>query len=86
MKSLDFVVQDPCGLHARPAGVLANFAREHTDAAITVQAKGKCVNLADIMPLLSLRLRCGDSITFRVEGSDEENISQKLKALLESTL
>ena len=86
MKAFDFVIQDPCGLHARPAGSLASFAKEHADAAITVQAKGQCVNLSDILPLLSLRLRCGDNITFRIEGSDEENISRKLKNLLENTL
>lgn len=86
MKAFDFMIQDTCGLHARPAGCLASFAKEYADTAITVQAKGQSVNLSDIVPLLRLGLRSGDSITFCVEGNDEEMISRKLKTLAANTL
>ena len=38
MKSFTYVIQDPLGIHARPAGLLVKAAKEFADTEITIAA------------------------------------------------
>ena len=43
MKSFTYVIQDPVGIHARPAGLLAKTAKSFADTAITLTKGDKTV-------------------------------------------
>ena len=43
MKQFQFTVQDPLGIHARPAGLLAKLAKGYSDTVITITKDGNTV-------------------------------------------
>lgn len=86
MKELRFTVQDPCGLHARPAGILASLARDFEDTTIMVEKKGRSVNASALVMLMSLGIRYGDCLRITVSGPSEEEAVCKLNAFCDEYL
>ena len=73
MKSFDFTVTNPVGIHARPAGELVKFAKNfESEITVTNQRNGKSGNAKKLFSLLSAVVKCQDTVTVTVEGSDEE--------------
>lgn len=73
MKEFTYVVTDALGLHARPAGMLAKLAKTIPDAVITITKGEKTVKATQMMMLMSLAVKQGDTITVRAEGAGEDN-------------
>ena len=69
MKSFTYVIQDPVGIHARPAGLLAKTAKSFADTAITLTKGEKTVKATQLMKLMGLGVQTGDSVTVTAEGS-----------------
>ena len=71
MKEFQYVIQDPVGLHARPAGLLvkqaAGFQRE-----ITVSGNRKSCDAKKLIMLMSPGITQGTEVTCQIEGEDEE--------------
>ena len=81
MKSFDYVIKDPVGMHARPAAVLAKLVKESmTDVIIT--ANGKSVDASQLMLVMGM----GTKINVTIEGAKEEEAEEKLKEFFESRL
>lgn len=59
------------GVHARPATVLVQEAGKYK-ADISLEYNGKDVNLKSIMGIMSLGIPSGAEVTFKAEGSDED--------------
>ena len=57
MQQFTYVVNDPLGLHARPAGLLAKLAKPYADTVITVTKAGKTVKASQLMKLMSLAVK-----------------------------
>ena len=72
MKKISYTVQDALGLHARPAGLLAKLAKEYPDASITVTKNGKTVKATQLIMLMGMCVKCGDTIEVAAEGPAEE--------------
>ena len=64
------VVQNPEGLHARPAARLVQAASRFT-SQVELAANGKTVSAKSIVAVLRLGVRQGESITIRASGDDE---------------
>ena len=71
MKEFSYTIQDPLGIHARPAGMLAKAAKEFGNTTITVQKDDKTVKASQLMKLMSLGVKAGNTVTVRAEGDDE---------------
>jgi phosphocarrier protein len=71
MHTLTHTVQDPAGIHARPAGVLVKLANTfQSDIGI---AKGeKTGNLKKIFTVMGLNAKAGEQITVTISGPDED--------------
>ena len=84
MPSVNAVVADPVGLHARPA---ADFVRAANTFAstITVTCAGKNANAKSILQIISLNVRQGAIVTLTADGPDADDALRALAALLEST-
>ncbi|WP_128894558.1 phosphocarrier protein HPr [Longirhabdus pacifica] len=67
------------GIHARPATLLVNKASSFT-SNIDLEFNGKKVNLKSIMGVMSLGIGQGASVTFHVDGDDEQ---EALDAIVE---
>lgn len=83
MKEFDYVVQDQLGLHARPAGLIARFAKEHNTCMIRVEkVGGKTAEATRVMALMSLGAKPGNALHITVEGADEETVAAAMQELL----
>lgn len=83
MKEIEYVVQDQLGIHARPAGQIARFAKENAACDIKVEkVGGKTAAASRVMALMSLGAKPGDALHITVEGADEEAVAAALQELL----
>lgn len=85
MKTFTYTIKDEVGIHARPAGLLVKKAKEF-DSTITVEKDGKLVNASKLMALMGLGVKCGDTVTVKAEGSDEDNAVAAMEEFFKSNL
>lgn len=85
MKTFDYTIQDAVGIHARPAGLIVKKAKEF-ESSLTLQKGDKSADLKKLMMLMSLGVKCGDTVTITAEGPDEELASSSMKQFFEETI
>lgn len=78
MKELKYKINDPIGLHARPAGLLVKEAMAF-QSSIIISGNGKSADAKRLLSLMSLGIRQGMEITCQIEGEDEEAAYDALK-------
>ena len=78
MVSKKLVVNNPSGLHLKPAGLLCNMAIQYKSLITFTHGDGTA-NAKSVLSVLGACVKCGDEIELVCEGPDEE------KALKEST-
>ncbi len=86
MKEFEFVVTDPVGIHARPAGNLVREIKKYTESKITLTKGEKSVDALRLMAVMGLGVKQGDTVKFTVEGGDEEKVAAELEAYLKENL
>ena len=86
MKSFDYVITDPVGIHARPAGILVKEVKNYKDSTITLTKGEKSVNLLKLMALMQMGIKQGDTVTVNVEGGDEEAVAAAIEAFFKANL
>lgn len=72
MKKFIYIVKDPLGIHARPAGMIAKLAKTYADTAITVSCNGKEAKASALMKLMGLGVNEGSEITVFADGANED--------------
>ena len=85
MKEFTYVITDPEGIHARPAGLLVKEAKKF-ESECTITKDGKTKKLTQLMMLMSLGVKQGDTVTVTAEGADEEAAVAALKEFFENNL
>ena len=85
MKQIELVIQNETGLHARPAKVLVNLAKQFK-SNISLEHKGKKVNAKSMVSVLTLGAVRGSDITVLAEGIDEEKAIAELETAIRSGL
>ncbi len=87
MKTLEYVITDPVGLHARPAGLFVKKAAAY-ESSITVKnmENGKSADAKRIMAVMSLGVKQGNKIELSIEGGDEDTAQKELLAFLKENL
>lgn len=83
MIEINTKVQNPTGLHARPSAILVMNAIKF-DSNIWFKAKGQTIDAKVLLPLVSLKLKCGDDITIAADGSDEKEAVNFLSEILDT--
>ena len=86
MKSFTYVIQDPLGIHARPAGLLVKAAKEFADTEITLTKGDKTVKGTQLMKLMGLGVKTGDSITVSASGASEDAAIAAMEQFFKSNL
>ena len=86
MKQFQFTVQDPLGIHARPAGLLAKLAKEYKDTAITITKDGSTVKASQLMKLMGLAVKQGSEVTLAAEGPTEDEAISAMRKFFEENL
>ena len=73
MKQFQYTITDPIGVHARPAGMLAKAAKALDSTVTITKADGsKSAVATKLMAVMGLGVKTGETITFTIEGGDEE--------------
>lgn len=85
MKTFNYTITDPEGIHARPAGLLTKAAKDFT-SKITITKDGKAADAKKIFALMSLGCKQGNEITVEIEGEDEETAAVSIQKILKENL
>ena len=85
MKTFDYTIKDELGIHARPAGVLVKEAKKY-QSAMTITKDGKSAAATKLMAIMSLGVKCGNTVQVSVEGEDEDTAAEAMKAFFEANL
>ena len=83
MKEFTYVIKDPAGIHARPAGILvkqANTFKSNITAIISPELR----YLKRIFSIMALGAKQGDTIILQIEGSDEEQAAIAIEECLKA--
>ena len=87
MKQFTYTIKDELGIHARPAGLLVKEAKNFkADTKITITKGEKSADLTKLMNLMSMAVKCGDTVTLTFEGGNEEAAAAAIEKFLNENL
>lgn len=85
MVNFDYTIKDELGIHVRPAGQLAQICKPKLSKCL-ISLDGKEAEITKLFAVMALAVKCGDTITIKVDGADEEQTAEEIKAFLEENL
>lgn len=85
MKEITYIITDPAGIHARPAGLLVKEATKFT-SVLTIKKGERIGDLKRIFAIMALGAKQGDTISISVDGSDEVAAATAVEAFLKANL
>ncbi|MGM9529891.1 MAG: HPr family phosphocarrier protein [Phascolarctobacterium sp.] len=85
MQKIIYVVTDPVGIHARPAGLLVKEAAKYT-SKITISKGLRNGDLKRIFGVMALGVKQNEEVTITFEGADEAEAAQAILTFLLANL
>jgi len=85
MKEITYTINDELGLHARPTGMLVKLCAGFK-SNIKISTEKKAGDAKKIFSVMSLGAKCGELLTFTIEGEDEEAVATSLASFLTENL
>lgn len=82
---MKYTVQDPLGIHARPAGLIVKLAGGFK-STITIDNGAKKADAKRIMAVMSMGVKQGQEVTVTVEGEDEDAAMAALETFFKENL
>ncbi len=83
--AFEYVITDPEGIHARPAGKLAELAGDF-DCEVTLAAGGRSASARSPIEMMNLGATRGTKIKVMAEGREAGAAARAVRAFLEQTL
>ena len=85
MVSQKVTIQNPTGLHLRPAGILCKEAMKY-QSRITFKFKEHVFNVKSVLSVLGAGVKNGYELEFICEGEDEKEALNAIVAIIENGL
>jgi phosphocarrier protein len=85
MKEYKYVITDPEGIHARPAGLLVKAVKEFS-SDIKISKDGKAMNAKAIFGVMGLGAKKGDEVTLTFDGADEDAAYETISKFMQENL
>lgn len=85
MKEFKYVITDPQGIHARPAGEIVKAAKEFS-CAITLTKDGKSGDCKKIFGIMGLGVKKGNEVVLTFDGEDEDKAYEAISKMMEENL
>lgn len=85
MQQFSYVITDEIGIHARPAGMLVKVAKIFK-SKITLNGKEKTADATKLMAVMSMGIKCGDTVEVSIEGEDEAAAAAALETFFKENL
>lgn len=86
MKKFEYTINDPVGIHARPAGMLAKEAKALGSTVTITTADGRSAAASKLMALMGLGIKQGDTVSVSIEGGDEETNAAAMEQFFKDNL
>jgi phosphocarrier protein len=81
---MEYVIKDPDGIHARPAGILVKRMQEFP-CNILIEKGDKKADGKKLFALMKMAVKQGDAITITAEGDQEAEAIAAVARVLEET-
>ncbi|MBR0419178.1 MAG: HPr family phosphocarrier protein [Erysipelotrichaceae bacterium] len=81
MKNFECAVENPLGIHARPAALIAQLC-VNLKSQVTIRNGENAASGNDVLQILALKAKKGDLLEVSVEGPNEEEDVEKVKQLV----
>lgn len=85
MKEFKYVITDPEGIHARPAGELVKAAKAFT-CAIKLTKDGKAGDCKKIFGIMGLGVKQGNEVVLTFDGDDEDAAYEAVSKFMQENL
>lgn len=85
MREIHYVITDPEGIHARPAGLLVKEAAKFK-ASVQIKKGEQGGDAKRIFTVMGLAAKKGEEIVLQIDGIDEEEAEKKLLDFLKENL
>ncbi len=85
MKEFKYVITDPQGIHARPAGELVKVCKSFT-SMVQIGKGDKYADAKKLLAIMSLAIKCNHEVAVKIEGEDEENALVGIQAFFKNSL
>ena len=86
MQQFTYIITDPLGIHARPAGILAKAAKNYPDTVIMIAKGDNAVKATQLMKLMGLGVKAGDAVKVTAEGPSEADAIDVMYSTFEDYL
>ncbi|WP_423189691.1 phosphocarrier protein HPr [Alkalibacterium sp. f15] len=83
MEKREYTIIAETGIHARPATLLVQQASKF-NSDITLDYKGKSVNLKSIMGVMSLGVGKGAEVSITADGADEKEAIEGIEGTIKN--
>ena len=81
MKSFDYQVTNPLGIHARPAAMLAQACTNYK-SSVRIECNGESASGNNVLQILALHAAKGSTLKFTVDGEDEDACIEAIQEVL----
>ena len=85
MKEFKYIITDPEGIHARPAGELVKLAKSF-ESSVKIEKDGKAADCKKIFAVMGLGIKKDHGILLQFEGADEEAAFEGISKFLQENL
>lgn len=85
MKEFKYLITDPEGIHARPAGILVKQAAGY-QSSVKIAKGEKSADAKRIFGVMGLGVKTGEEVTITVEGADEDTAAAELETFFKENL
>ncbi len=81
MKKWEYKIKNELGIHARPAAMLVREAKRY-ESRILLAVEGRTAPATDLMEIMELNAKCGQTVKVVFSGRDEEMAYEALKNVM----
>lgn len=71
MQKITYIIRDKNGIHARPAGLIVQVAKQYS-SSIGMRSGEKSADCKKLFQIMQLGVKAGDEVEISAEGSDED--------------
>lgn len=86
IKDFPYIITDPVGIHACPAGLLVKAAKAFAGTEISVTKSNKTAKSTQLMKLMGLGVQGGDTVIVTADGSDEDSTIAAMEQFFKENL
>ena len=86
MRKFTYTITNPTGVDTRRAGLIGKTAKNYPDTMITITKGGETVKAGQLMKLIGLDIKQGDTISVTVEGGDEDAAAAAMARFFQDNL